>query len=92
MWFFSETGMKSDHNGTSEKSEMHVEQTVQWLRAHDITYRPEVLARKQKESQQRKYLGNIRKRVRRAHPDWGVPYPSKLDLACDLIDWAGARG
>jgi len=72
--------------------QMHVEQTVQWLRAHEITYRPEVLARKQKESQQRKYLGNILKRVRRAHPDWGVPYPSKLDLACDLIDWAVARG
>jgi hypothetical protein len=72
--------------------QMDVEQTVHWIEEHGIPYRPEVLARKQKQSQQRKYLGDILKRVRRDHPDWQVPYPSKLDLACDLIDWAVERG
>jgi hypothetical protein len=72
--------------------QMDVEQTVQWMEKHEIKYRPEVLERKQKESQQRKYLGDLLKRVRRDHPDWQVPYPSKLDLACDLIDWAVERG
>jgi DDE superfamily endonuclease len=68
--------------------QMDVEQTVEWIEQHEIKYRPELLARKQKESQKRRYLGDILKRVRRDHPDWEVPFPSKLDLACDLIDWA----
>jgi hypothetical protein len=73
-------------------AQMDIEQTVHWLEHHDIKYRPDVLARKKKESQKRKYLGDILKRVRSAHPDWEVPYPSKLDLACQLIDWAVAKG
>lgn len=73
-------------------AQMDIEQTVHWLEHHDIKYRPDVLARKKKESQKRKYLGDILKRVRSAHPDWEVPYPSKLDLACQLIDEAVAQG
>lgn len=72
--------------------QMNVEKTVEWLKEHGIKYRPEVLERKKKASQQRHYLGEILKRVRLAHPDWQVPYPSKLDLACDLIDWAVEKG
>ena len=72
--------------------QMDIEPTVRWLEEHGIKYRAEVLARKKKESQKRKYLGDILKRVRAAHPDWPVPYPSKLDLACQLIDWAVAQG
>lgn len=73
-------------------AQMDIEQTVRWMEEHRITYRPAVLARKKKDSQKRKYLGDILKRVRRLHPDWEVPYPSKLDLACELIDWAVAKG
>ena len=72
--------------------QMNVEKTVEWLKEHAIKYRPEVLERKQKESQKRKYLGEILKRVRLAHSDWQVPFPSKLDLACDLVDWAVEKG
>ena len=72
--------------------QMDVDQTVEWIKEHEIKYRPEVLERKQKESQKRKYLADILKRVRRDHPDWEVPFPSKLDLACDLIDWAVEQG
>lgn len=72
--------------------QMDVEQTVEWLKEHQIKYRPEVLERKKKQSQQRKYLGAILKRVRRDHPDWEVPFPSKLDLACELVDWAVEKG
>jgi hypothetical protein len=32
------------------------------------------------------------KRVRRAHPDWKVPFPSKVDLAGELIDGAVEKG
>lgn len=71
---------------------MNAEKTVEWLKEHEIKYRPEVLERKKKESQKRNYLGEIPKRVRLAHPDWQVPFPSKLDLACDLIDWAVEKG
>jgi hypothetical protein len=39
--------------------QMNVEKTVEWLKEHAIKYRPEVLERKQKESQKRKYLGEI---------------------------------
>lgn len=73
-------------------AQMEIEPTVHWLDEHGIKYRAEVLARKKKESQKRRYLGDILKRVRQAHPDWEVPYPSKLDLACELIDWAVAKG
>lgn len=72
--------------------QMDVEQTVEWIKEHEIKYRPEALERKKKESQKRKYLGDILKRVRRDHPDWAGPFPSKLDLACDLIDWAVEPG
>lgn len=72
--------------------QMDVARTVAWLDEHAIKYRPEVLDRKKKESQKRKYLGDILKRVRRDHPNWQVPFPSKLDLACELIDWAVAHG
>lgn len=72
--------------------QMDVEKTVEWLASNDIKYRPEVLERKKKPSQKRKYLGAILKRVRQQHRDWQVPYPSKLDLACDLVDWAFERG
>src|SRR5712692_10658557 len=61
-------------------AQMDIEQTVQWLDQQAIKYRPEVLARKKKDSQKRKYLGDILKRLRRKHPDWPIPYPSKLDL------------
>jgi len=73
-------------------AQMDVEQTVEWIKEHEIRYRPEVLERKKKESQKRKYLGDILKRVRRDHPAWEVPFPSKLDLACELIDWAVEQG
>jgi DDE superfamily endonuclease len=72
--------------------QMDVEQTLDWITEHGVKYRPEVLARKQKESQKRKYLGEILKRVRRDHPDWEVPFPSKLTLACELIDWVVEKG
>jgi hypothetical protein len=72
--------------------QMDVEQTVEWMKEREIKYRPEVLARKKKESQKRKYLGDILKRVRREHPDWDVPFPSKQDLACELIDEAVEQG
>jgi DDE superfamily endonuclease len=36
--------------------QMNVEKTVEWLKEHEIKYRPEVLERKKKESQKRKYL------------------------------------
>jgi hypothetical protein len=72
--------------------QMDVEKTLQWLQEHEIKYRVEVLQRKKKESQKRKYLGDLLKRVRLAHRDWQIPYPSKLDLACDLIDWAVEKG
>ena len=35
MWFFSETGMKSDHNGTSEKSVVNFRQKIDPATAHD---------------------------------------------------------
>jgi hypothetical protein len=73
-------------------AQMDIEQTVGWLEEHAVPYRPAVLARKKKDSQKRQYLGAILKRVRQHHPDWPVPYPSKLDLACELIDWAVAKG
>lgn len=73
-------------------AQMDIDQTVKWMEQHGVKHRPEVLARKQKDSQKRQYLGDILKRVRRAQPDWDVPYPSKLDLACELIDWAVAEG
>lgn len=73
-------------------AQMDIELTVRWLDEHQIKYRPEVLARKKKDSQKRKYLGDILKRVRAAHPDGEVPYPSQLDLACELMDWAVAQG
>jgi hypothetical protein len=72
--------------------QMDIEQTVEWIKEHEIKYRPEVLERKKKESQKRKYLGDILKRVRRDHPDWEIPFPNKLDLACELIDWAVDKG
>ena len=72
--------------------QMDIDRSVRWLEEQGIKYRAEVLARKKKDSQKRQYLGAILKRVRCAHPDWPVPYPSKLDLACELIDWAVAQG
>lgn len=72
--------------------QMDVEKTVQWIQEHQIKYRPDVLARKKKESQKRKYLAAILKRVGQEHTDWQIPYPSKMDLACELIDWAFERG
>lgn len=72
--------------------QMDVSETLQWLDEHEIKYQPQVLERKKKESKKRKYLGDILKRVRRDHPDWAVPFPSKLDLACELIDWAVRQG
>jgi len=56
-------------------AQMDIEQTVRWMEEHRITYRPAVLARKKKDSQKRKYLGDILKRVRLLQPDWEVPYP-----------------
>ncbi|MBI3300688.1 MAG: transposase, partial [Deltaproteobacteria bacterium] len=72
--------------------QMDIDQSVRWLDEQGIKDRAEVLAGKKKESQKRHYLGAILKRVRCAHPDWSVPYASKLDLACQLIDWAVAQG
>jgi hypothetical protein len=72
--------------------QMDINKTLQWLKEHEIDYRAEVLERKQKDSQKRHYLGAILKRVQKDHPDWKTPYPSKLDLACELIDWAVAKG
>jgi hypothetical protein len=66
--------------------------TVEWLKEHAVKYRPEGLERKQKESQRRRYRGEILKRVRLTQPDGQVPFPSKLDWACDLIDWALEKG
>jgi hypothetical protein len=72
--------------------QMDIEKTLQWLKEHEIRYKAEVLDRKRKDSQKRHYLGAILKRVRRDHPQWQTPYPSKLDLACELIDGAIQRG
>jgi hypothetical protein len=72
--------------------QMDVQQRVEWMKEHEITCRPEVLERQKKESQERKYLGDMLKRVRRAHPDWKDPFPSKVDLAGELIDGAVEKG
>jgi hypothetical protein len=72
--------------------QMDIEKTLQWLNQHEISYPAAVLERKKKDSQKRQYLGAILKRVKKDHPDWKTPYPSKLDLACELIDWAVTRG
>jgi len=72
--------------------QMDIEKTEQWLQEHAIPYQAEKLARKKKPSQKRQYLGDILRRAKKQHPDWEVPYPSKLELACDLIDWAIEHG
>ena len=72
--------------------QMDLNATVAWLEEHHLSYNPTVLARQKKASKQRVYLGQILKRARQAHPDWEVPFPTKLDLACDLIDEAVAKG
>jgi len=71
---------------------MDLDQTVHWWEHQDIKYRPEVLARQQKDSQNRQSLGDSLKRVRGAHPDGNGPYPSQLDVACQLIAGAVAQG
>jgi len=71
--------------------QMDVDKARAWLEEHQIPYKAGKLAKK-KPSRQRKYLGDILRRVAREHPDWDVPYPSKLQLACRLIDWAVAHG
>jgi len=72
--------------------QMDIEQTLSWINQRGIKYRPEVLDRKKKQSQKRKYLATVLKRAGQDHPDWDVPFPSKLDLACELIDWAVEQG
>ncbi len=72
--------------------QMDVAATVAWIEEHRLSYRAEVLARQKKESKQRVYLGKILKRARQEHPDWEIPFPTKLDLACELIDQVVEKG
>lgn len=72
--------------------QMDIEQTLEWINEHQIRYRPEVLERKKKDSQKRQYLGDVLKRVPRDHPGLEIPFKNKLDLACELIDWAAEKG
>jgi hypothetical protein len=47
----------------------------------------EVFARKKKESDQRHYLGTHLRKI----PELANKYPSKIQLACQLVDWAVGR-
>ena len=68
--------------------QMDVEQAAALLRAHGGKFKEEVLARKQRESDRRRYLGP----KLRAVPALAEVYPTKIQLACRLVDWAVAHG
>jgi hypothetical protein len=48
----------------------------------------EVLAGKKKDSDQRKYLGTHLRKI----PELASKYPTKIQLACQLVDWAVNHG
>lgn len=68
--------------------QMDVEEAVRLLAAHGGKFKPEVLARKQRDSDRRRYLGPKLRQV----PELADRYPTKIQLACQLVDWAVQRG
>lgn len=65
-----------------------VEEAVKLLDEHGGKYNPEVLARKKTDSAKRRYLWP----KLRAIEELATYYPSKIQLACRLVDWAVERG
>jgi hypothetical protein len=68
--------------------QMDVEQAAQLLREHGGKFKEEVLARKQRDSDRRRYLGP----KLRAVEELAEVYPTKIQLACRLVDWAVRHG
>jgi DDE superfamily endonuclease len=68
--------------------QMEVEEAVKLLEAHGGKYKPEVLARKKTDSAKRRYLWP----KLRAVEELAERYPSKIQLACRLVDWAVEHG
>jgi len=68
--------------------QMDVEEAVRLLVAHGGRFKPEVLARKKSDSDRRRYLGPKLRQI----PALAQRYPTKIQLACRLVDWAVARG
>ncbi len=65
-----------------------VEEAVRLLDEHGGKYNPEVLARKKTDAMKRRYLWP----KLRAVEELADKYPSKIQLACRLVDWAVEHG
>jgi hypothetical protein len=64
--------------------QMDVDEAVRLLDEHGVPYRPEVVARKKSDADRRRYLGpKLRSQAALAEM-----FPSKIQLACRLVDWA----
>lgn len=68
--------------------QMDVKEAVRLLDEHGVKYKPEVLERKKSDSDRRRYLGP----KLRSNPELAAVFPSKLQLACRLVDWAVEHG
>jgi len=68
--------------------QMDVEVAAALLREHRVKFKEEVLARKQSDSDRRSYLGPKLRSV----AELAEVYPTKIQLACRLVDWAVERG
>jgi hypothetical protein len=68
--------------------QMEVERAAELLREHAVKFKEEVLARKKTDSDRRSYLGPKLRAVK----ELAQVYPTKIQLACRLVDWAVDRG
>lgn len=67
---------------------MDVKQAQTFLLEHGVKFKPEVVERKKSDACRRPYLGP----KLRSHPDLAEVFPSKIQLACQLVDWAVEHG
>jgi hypothetical protein len=67
--------------------QMDVEEAERLLIEAEVKFKPEVLARKKRDSDRRRYLGPKLRSV----PELANKFPTKIQLACRLVDWAVAH-
>lgn len=68
--------------------QMDIEKAVELLKEHGVKFKEEVLARKKRASDKRSYLGPKLRSVEQLKKE----FPTKINLACALVEWAIAKG